>query len=43
MNATFAVVKTRPEKKNQASKGFEPSALQTQLASQQGAGHYVGS
>ena len=50
MNSTWAVVKIRPEKKNQACKEFEPwslrhrcSARPTELTSQLGAYYHVGS
>ena len=48
MNTTWVVVKIRPEKKNQACTGLEPlwywcSTPPTELTSQLGAGHYVGS
>ena len=43
MNTTWAVVKIRPEKKNQPCMGFEPiNPWPTELSSQLGAGHYVG-
>ena len=50
MNTTRAVVKRRPEKKFRPVRDFNPwplwywcSALLTELTSQLGAGHYVGS